>query len=362
MKIGFDMGHTLSGIGTGAQKIVKETDINRAVGNLVIKYLKQMGETVINCTVDLSSKDLADRVAIANKNNVDLFVSLHLNAGGGTGTETYTYLNASASTKAKAKKVNDAIVALGFKNRGIKEANFYVLRETKAPAYLIELYFVDSQTDVNLYNKLGADKVARAIAEAICGKKIPTSTTPSGTYYRAIAGSYTDKANANAQVEKLKKDGFSAFLDATTKDGKTYYRVVAGSYSVRANADKTVAQLKAKGYSAFVAVYEKEGTTSTPAPTPKPPVTPAYDENKEISRYKENGTCTVVTGALNFRSAPSTKASVQGQYLRNEKVRYDLVVITERYVWISWIGASSGKRRYMAVKDKKTNERFGNCV
>ena len=37
----------------------------------------------------------------------------------------------------------------------------------------------------------------------------------------------------------------------------TYYRVVAGSYTNRANADKLVTELKNKGYSAFIDIYKK---------------------------------------------------------------------------------------------------------
>lgn len=185
MKIGIDMGHTLSGLGTGAQSIVKETDINRVVGKLIIKYLQQLGDTVVNCTVDKSNSDLADRVTIANRSGLDVFVSLHLNAGGGKGVETYIYNGNYAgkeNNRVLAKRTNDAIAGLGFYNRGVKEANHYVTRNTIAPAYLIELFFVDTKSDVDLYNKLGADKIARTIAEAISNKKLPASTTTTSSY------------------------------------------------------------------------------------------------------------------------------------------------------------------------------------
>ncbi|MEG2789780.1 MAG: SPOR domain-containing protein [Romboutsia sp.] len=42
-----------------------------------------------------------------------------------------------------------------------------------------------------------------------------------------------------------------------TKDNTLYYRAVAGSYSVRANADAQINKLKSDGYSAFIEVYNK---------------------------------------------------------------------------------------------------------
>ena len=317
MKIGFDMGHTLSGLGTGAQGILKETDVNREVGKLVIKYLQQLGETVVDCTVDYSSNDLNDRVSIANKNKVDLFVSLHGNSGGGTGTESYIYsgsYSGKEDNRVKAKKVTDAIASLGLKNRGVKEANFHVLRETVAPAYLIELFFLDSQTDVSLYKKLGADKIARTLAEAISGKKLPSATKE---LYR-IRKSWEDAASQK------------------------------GAYS---NLDNAIAECKKyAGYSVFnsagVKVY---------------PVTSAICD-REIKRYAESGKFTTLVDSIYFRDKPCTcHGVIQGSYYKNESVIYDLVVITEKYVWISWIG-SGGARRYMPITDRKTNEKWGVCV
>ena len=57
MIIGIDMGHTLTGKGTGAVGVVKETDKNREAGKRLISMLTAKGHTVVNCTVDNSSND-----------------------------------------------------------------------------------------------------------------------------------------------------------------------------------------------------------------------------------------------------------------------------------------------------------------
>lgn len=179
LTIGVDMGHTIRGLGTGAASILSETNENRKIGNELISLLKSNGHTVVNCTVDVSNNDLADRVAIANRQRLDLFISIHLNAGGGHGTETYIYnqyYNGKEANREVAKRINDKVVAsCGFRNRGVKENNFYVLRETVAPAVLVEVCFVDSQEDAS---KLNCKAVAKAIAEAITGESFDSKPAP----------------------------------------------------------------------------------------------------------------------------------------------------------------------------------------
>ena len=166
MILGIDMGHNT---GAGASKILNETTENRKIGKELIRILKEKGHTVIDCTNENASNQLQGIITKANAQKLDLFVSIHLNAGGGNGTETYTYPSTSASTKAKAKVINDAIVAsCGFRNRGVKEANFYVLKNTNAPAILVEVCFVDSQEDAN---KLDCIAVAKALFKGITGEE-----------------------------------------------------------------------------------------------------------------------------------------------------------------------------------------------
>lgn len=168
MRIGIDKGHPLN---QGAVKYLNETTENRKIGNRVIDKLKALGHTVFDCSTDYNSgNELGDRVRLANKQPLDLYVSIHLNSGGGIGTETFTMIGGSASTKAIAKRVNDAIVnSCNFRNRGVKEANYYVLRKTNAPAILIEACFVDSREDSN---KLDCEKVANAIVKGITGQEV----------------------------------------------------------------------------------------------------------------------------------------------------------------------------------------------
>lgn len=180
MVIGADFGHNIIPYSAGADGRkyggCLETDVNREVGKLLIKYLQQEGHIVINCTNDSASnqnEQLAGIVKKANAQKLDLFVSLHLNAFSdinANGTCTYAY-----STTGKgfeyAKRVNNKLKPY-WRDRGALTASFYVLRNTNAPAILIELFFCTNKSDYEQYQKQGADKIARLIAEGILNKTI----------------------------------------------------------------------------------------------------------------------------------------------------------------------------------------------
>lgn len=171
MVIGINCGHTVKGtIGAGASKYIDESDEVRAVGYPLMEMLRQLGHTVIDCTDDYAnsvSDNLSTICSLANAQPLDIFISLHFNAGGGRGTEVFTV---GAKDVACADRIKDALVCLGFKNRGIKDgSHLYVVRHTNAPAALVEVCFVDSD-DAELYKGIGAEKVAKTICYAIVGE------------------------------------------------------------------------------------------------------------------------------------------------------------------------------------------------
>lgn len=176
MKINIHSGHNPDGkIGSGAIGFVKESTEARLIKNQVLSILKKRGHTVFDCTVDngISKGDILRKIIEkCNSNEVDLDISIHLNAGvknkvedgKTTGSEVYVYNTNSISHKV-GKKILDNFEHLGFRNRGVKiSKNLYYLRKTKAPAILIECFFIDDKDDVNLYR---VKDVANAIADGI---------------------------------------------------------------------------------------------------------------------------------------------------------------------------------------------------
>lgn len=173
MKIGVNCGHTQSGtVGSGAVGYLNESDEVRAVGNALMRLLRNRGNEVVDCTNDTAasvSENLRKICDIANAQPLDMFISIHFNSGGGRGSEVYTY---GAEDVAFAGEILAELTGLGFQNRGIKDgSNLYVIRNTFAPSILIEVCFVDALSDAKIYREWGAERVAEAICNAILKKE-----------------------------------------------------------------------------------------------------------------------------------------------------------------------------------------------
>ena len=76
-----------------------------------------------------------------------------------------------------------------------------------------------------------------------------TASTISKTIYRVQVGAYTVKSNADKQLARVKKAGFT---DAYITKVGNMYKIQVGAYTVKANADKQLAKVKKAGFSAFI--------------------------------------------------------------------------------------------------------------
>lgn len=121
-------------------------------------------------------ESLQKRVEFAQKNNGDIFVSIHGNGSeykNGQGTETFYYQSATTratnpnteESRLLAEKIQKRLVAaLGTKDRGAKHKDLYVTRENTMPAVLAELAFVDNTSDAS---KIATPEQRQRAAEAI---------------------------------------------------------------------------------------------------------------------------------------------------------------------------------------------------
>ena len=95
MKFGINCGHTKSGAGSGAIGVLNESIEARNIGYALMNLLRSSGHEVIDCTIDnapTQSAYLEQVVQLANRQDLDYFISVHLNkTDGAKGTEVYTY-------------------------------------------------------------------------------------------------------------------------------------------------------------------------------------------------------------------------------------------------------------------------------
>lgn len=103
-----------------------------------------------------------------------------------------------------------------------------------------------------LYNRLG-DLAAKVTAKLGDG----AASNPSGTLYRVQTGAYTKKANADAQLAKVKAAGFDTYM----VQAGGYYKIQVGAYSKKENAVAMAAKLKAAGFDTFITT--EQGTAVT---------------------------------------------------------------------------------------------------
>ncbi|MBV1819907.1 N-acetylmuramoyl-L-alanine amidase [Clostridium cochlearium] len=229
----FDYGH--GGVDSGAcYKGRKESNDVLSVGKAVAAEVRRHGITVDETRISDTTVSLRERSNFENRNNYDYFISFHRNAfkpEKARGAETYTYLSASTKAKALAEKIQAGLVSIGFVNRGVKTANFHVLRETRCPAVLIEMGFIDNSGDNALFDSK-RNEIVKAIAKAILSQL--------GIGYKE------NKFNETTAQQKQQ-----------VTNRQTLYRVIAGSYSVRDNAETQVKKLKSAGFDAVIMIFNK---------------------------------------------------------------------------------------------------------
>ena len=150
-----------------------------AVGNL----LRSCGFNVVFTRTTDVFIPLIERANISNRANADLFISFHRNGfpdPRANGFENWIHTTASPRSLEAATNILNNVVAVGVQNnRGIKRGDFVVLRETRAPAVLIESGFISNDEDNRLFDTR-FDAYAQAIANGIARtfNRTCVATTP----------------------------------------------------------------------------------------------------------------------------------------------------------------------------------------
>jgi N-acetylmuramoyl-L-alanine amidase len=217
-KVVIDAGH--GGKDPGCQgKSAKEAEISLKVALALGKFISDGYDDVkVIYTRDKNEFiELHDRAGLANKNNADLFISIHCNAGNpaANGHETYTMgLHTSNSNLEVAKRENEVILkednylekydgfdpnspvahilfanfqnafienslqfaskvednlfaSAGHKKRGVKQAGFLVLWKTTMPSALVEIgYLTNKEEEQFLMKEENQQNIAEGIYNA----------------------------------------------------------------------------------------------------------------------------------------------------------------------------------------------------
>lgn len=178
-----DPGHGGPDKGASGPTQTYEKNNNLAIALALNDTLKQAGATVIlTRDQDISLcinthteiEDLQARVDLANKSGADLFISIHNDANTKSGIQgTSTYYSEDNPKQNESIHLANSIQTSVIKtiktnNRGIKQAGFYVLRNSTMPSVLLETAFISNPyEEARLQNPTFRKNVASAIFQGI---------------------------------------------------------------------------------------------------------------------------------------------------------------------------------------------------
>ena len=231
--IGVGHGGADSGaVGNG----LKEKDLNLAIALACNDVLIRHGVTVQMSRTKDENDALTEEIKECNAFKPDLAIDIHNNAGGGDGAEAFYHYKGGMSLTLATNVVNEIAKtgqnlrtgtsgkADGLKYRLNSSGSDYFgfIRQTSAPAVIVECAFIDNATDIQIIDTSAEQKtMGIAIAKGILKtlgiayveeKPVVTDTNVGGKIYRVQVGAYSVKANAEAMQKKLKSAGFDAVI------------------------------------------------------------------------------------------------------------------------------------------------------
>mgnify|MGYP000980899603 CR=1 FL=1 len=261
VKIFIDPGH--GGIDPGAvANGIQEKNITLQISSRIRDILLSDYEdvSVLMSRTEDQTVGLDSRTNASNNWGADYYVSVHINSGGGSGFESFVYPGVPRQTKTFQEFVHQHTISqIEFADRGMKQADFHVLRESQMDAILTENGFIDNVADAAMLKDPDViEQLARGHASGIAAafqlrsKQIPSQPEPplqSGLFIVQI-GAFEDESNAEKTALQAKEKGFQTFI----KQEDILYKVQIGAFKERINAEELVEKAKTAGLTAAITI------------------------------------------------------------------------------------------------------------
>ena len=306
-KVFIDPGH--GGYDNGAvQNGVLEDEINLQISQKIEAKLKAKGVQVKMSRYDDTYLSLTERTTMANSWGSDIFVSIHQNSAtssSGNGIETYYYSTRQDSKELASEIQEDLIKSTNAVNRGIKTANYAVIRTASMSSNLVECGFVSNPTEAkNLSSSSYQDKIAEGIVNGIMdylesnvilnnsgsnnSGSSTTTTTQSGTI--KVSGALNVRSGAGTGYSVIGSLSNGANVEIVETSG-SWYKIKYGSGYGYVSKDYVTVSSSSNSNSS------SSGSTS--------------NSGNSTTITTQSGTIKV-SGALNVRSGAGTSYSVIG--------------------------------------------------
>ena len=175
-----DPGHGGSDPGAIGAAGTREKDITLAISKRVKEYLEDEGAKVYmtrTTDVDVYGPNASDRdelqarVDVGERNNADVFLSLHINSSVNKdigGFSTYYYPKTNNDLRLAQNVQKKLADNFGVDDLGVRQANFYVVKRISMPAILVEMCFISNPNEEKLMaGSWFQKKTARLIVEGV---------------------------------------------------------------------------------------------------------------------------------------------------------------------------------------------------
>ncbi|MEA5448832.1 N-acetylmuramoyl-L-alanine amidase [Leptolyngbya sp. CCNP1308] len=169
--VAIDPGHGGRDPGAVGINSLQEIQVIFPISLRVTELLEAQGVTVVMTRRENVTVDLQARADIANRAQANLFVSIHANAISMSRPDVNgieSYYSSETGRRLAATLQASMLAATGMRDRGVKQARFYVLRQSTMPAALLEVGFVTGAQDApKLADPAWRETMAQAIARGI---------------------------------------------------------------------------------------------------------------------------------------------------------------------------------------------------
>ena len=208
MKLIIDAGHTDAlDPGAVANNTTEHAEVVR-LAQYIVGRIPQLAEfSGYSVVMVPTGKSLTEKIQFINAQPEAALtvVSIHMNtstSSGVSGTETY-FLGGDAHEESQAQKVQQGVISvLGFPDRGVKAdtttrfGRLGIIRDTKCPAYLVEIGFITNLSDLQKVHAIGGDAIIQGIrsllnlstSSPVTPIPMPNNTLPSTVAFKQYEG------------------------------------------------------------------------------------------------------------------------------------------------------------------------------
>ena len=265
----------------GRQEKIDTLSLTLAIGQI----LQERGIDVLYTRTTDIYESPYQKAMEANEAGVDFFISIHRNSfpqdNAVSGVESLVY-DKSGIKLEMAENITEQLEGIGFVNLGVKaRPGLVVLRRTKMPAVLVEVGFINSDTDNMLFDDNFSD-IALAIAEGILDtlgintpvvplpdeNEAPVAPLPDENTYPddafpnednvpvvPLPPRYTVQTGAFRNplyAERLRRELSELDFPASVVEGNGLYRVMVGVFPTLHDAAETERRLRSAGYQTVI--------------------------------------------------------------------------------------------------------------